>query len=771
MKMIQYMAMETTDKVAILLGDMPENKSKFIDKLFTKYFTQEPIDFFDSPEQVQPYYKKVVLIGDMKVSAKIKKDLGIINVPFNFDLTQNNVERFVYLLGGVLKTSPVNGHEIVKDINRVHQIFTWCKEAGEFAFDFETEGLEWWKDKPTVLSITFQAGYGYVIPIYHFEHVWSYEELTSILEGFQNLMEDVDVVKIGHNIKFDLHVYKEWFKGDYRGLLHDTMIMHHLIDENSLQDLETVSVKFFPECYGYSISPSDWAKVPLEELSYYASIDTNNTFRLKVVFEDFLLDDPELYNYYCNVSIPLLKTLERMEYDGVYVSDDRISDSIAYSKDVIDSLYKELRNYKEVLLFERHVSRRITKESIAKIESKVKKTKNDEEKLQTLRACPETYEVNFASPKQLAELLYSEEGFNFIPPKDCRTGQPMLSTGVEVLQDIDHPFITLLQTYRSALKIMGTYFEGLQKASINGKIHTTFLQHGTVTGRLSSRNPNLQNLIMRTKYERLQGMVDRVKQLFIPPQGKVFVGADLSQAELRVIASVSQDPEMIKAYNEGLDLHTTTGARLAGVGIEDFKAMEPDKRKNFRQIAKSANFGYVYGLSVEGYQNYVKLQTGKDISKKEAAKHREAIFGTYKMLDVWHNKVVSYAKEHRFVRTLFGRKRHLPEINFTGKLGEEAQKHAINAPIQGTSAEWCNLIMILGSMITPPYVQWFNTIHDAIYFYCPEDKLHSVVEVINDIAMWLPVDAIFDMDKFKVKMKLEFSVSDKDWASVEEIEI
>lgn len=763
------MGMGITDKIGILLGEMPPNKLKYLKNIFKTHYGHLNLEVHTSTDTLNGDYIKVIVFGDLKVSAKVKSHYNILSIPSQYDFTEANKMNFMYFIDGVLRVEPLVQYKILTDVQDVLELYRMCRTQDEIAFDFETEGVEWWKDKPTLLSITFQAGFSYLIPIYHYEVTWSDVDLHLIMQGFREIMEDYNITKIGHNLKFDLHVYKTWFKGAYKGILHDTMLLHHLLQENTLQDLETVSIKFFPECFGYSISPTDWSRVPLETLAYYAAIDTNNTFRLKVVLEDMLLDAPDLYNYYCNITIPLLKTVEGIESNGVYVDTQRIQDSIKYGQDIIDTLYKELISFKEVIRFNHINTLKATEEKIAIIEAKKALTKRDTEQLNILRTAPPQYEINFASPKQLADLLYSEDGFNFPLPINPLTKEQVISTASEYLQDIHHPFIETLMTYRSALKIMGTYYESLNKAIVDGKIHTTFLLHGTVTGRLSSRNPNLQNLIMRTNYERLQGMVDRVKEFFVPPTNTIFVGADLSQAELRVIASVANDPIMIKAYNDGIDLHTTTAARLAGKPLEEFKELPSDERKHFRQIAKSANFGYVYGLSAEGYQNYVKVNTGKDISLKEAKAHRQAIFGTYTNLEVWHTKAVYFAKQMGYAVNLFGRKRHLPDINFSGRLGEAAQRQSINAPIQGASADWCNLIMILGSMVTPPCVRWFNNIHDAIYFYSPEHILLPVMQELNIMAVRLPLDSLFNMSKFKVPMKLEFSVSEKDWASVEEI--
>lgn len=765
------MVMGTTEKkIAVIIEAEADAQQSALEIIFTQVVSQKNWQIFENIKDVPTTFSKVICIGDVKVPVKFRKAFKFVRFPFSFALTKKNLTEFSEKLEAALTTKKLVDFEIVTSAARADEVFEYCRAAGEFAFDFETEGLNWIVDRPTVLSITFQAGYSYIIPIYHYQHTWDEGELECIMEGFIELMMDKSVTKVGHNVKFDLHVYRQHFKGSYRGRIVDTMLQHHMLDENSLQDLETVSVKFFPESAGYSIDPANWAMVELNELSEYAAIDTNNTYKIYVLFEDLLSLDSALYHNYRNIVIPTLRALQEAEFTGALIDKDYVEESITFAEAVAVELEKELRDFNEVKRFENYITAIQTRDEIIRIESKAKHTKLDIAKLDKLRSNPDIYSINFSSTKQLGELLYTREGFGFKQPIDYKTKQPTKSTGADALQDIDSPFIELLQAYRSVLKTISTYYIGiLERIDADNRLHSTFLLHGTTTGRLSSRNPNMQNLPARAKIKRVEEVVKRVKAFFVAPEGMDLVQADLSQAELRMIASAAHDTNMIDAYNAGIDLHTTTGARLAGMSLEKFLELPKEERNPFRQIAKSANFGYVYGLSVDGYIAYVKLTTGQTITKKVAEEHRNAIFGVYDKLEQWHETYVAFAKQEGYVRTLFGRKRRLPNINDGGRLGSDAEKQAINSPIQGSSAEWCNLILALGYLIFPDYVKFFNSIHDAVYFYSPTDKTQFIIEQVNELAERLPLDDIFDMEKFKVPMGLEFEVSDTNWLEVKKV--
>lgn len=762
------------DQIAVIVDDLLDDvRLSAIDIALSRVIKRDNWTRYDSIEMVPASVGKVICIGSVKIPLKLRNSFKFVKMPFTFDLTRENMAIFCEKLDSAMSTKKLVQYEIVDNIQRVFEVFEYCKNAGVFAFDFETEGLDWMNDKPTVLSLTFQAGYSYVIPIYHFEFTWSPQDLSAILQAFCELMQHPDTTKIGHNVKFDLHVYRTFFKGSYKGRIVDTLLQHHTLDENSLQDLEVVSTKFFPETAGYSITPPDWSRVPLQELAEYAAIDTNNTFKLFVLFEDELTKDSELYHNYRNIQIPTLRALENAEFEGALIDRKYIEKSIDYAMGVAAEIEQDLRSFKELKRFESHMTEVQTAAEIARIEAKARKTAIDIAKLDKLRSEPEPFVINFASPKQLGELFYTPEGFNFPKPYDKKKKMAVMSTAEEHLMNIDSPFVEFLQAYRSVHKIIATYYTGiLQRLDNNDRVHTTFKQHGTVTGRLSSSNPNLQNLVSRTKFEKLAEVVRRVKEFFIAPPGLDLIQADLSQAELRCIASVADDPTMIRAYNSGVDLHTSTGARLANMTLDEFKTLEDSERKHFRQIAKSANFGYVYGSTIEGYIDYVQKETGNKITKEVAEEHRDALFGTYTELTRWHNQYIQLAKANGFVRTLFGRKRTLLDINSSDdRLSSKAERQAVNSPIQGTSGEWCNLILSLCHMILPKYALFFNTVHDAIYMYCPPDKTATIIEHILSFSKRLPLDDIFDMSRFKVDMELDFEVAQDNWANVQKYKL
>jgi DNA polymerase-1 len=320
-------------------------------------------------------------------------------------------------------------------------------------------------------------------------------------------------------------------------------------------------------------------------------------------------------------------------------------------------------------------------------------------------------------------------------------------------------------------------------ADITVAVDHSYVGNGIVSHN-SSGNPNLQNVIARSPIkdsDMLNWAIKAPKKCFVTPpmdtQGEwAFLQADYSQAELRMIANFSSDPNMQEAYLSGLDLHTITGASIAGLTIEEFlelKTSNPDKFKQNRQDGKTANFGIVYDISDEGYQEYYRQATnGKLLPIEIAREHKKAIFGTYARLPFWHSEYELKAQTYKYVRTLYGRKRRLPMIDsYVSSERSAAKRAAINSPIQGSAGEWTVFGMSVLTKLIPRHLGRFsNTIHDAVYPYIRKDWVKTLLPIYNDVMIDPMAELYIDMDKEKcvVPMKVDWSFTEKSWADMEE---
>ena len=303
-------------------------------------------------------------------------------------------------------------------------------------------------------------------------------------------------------------------------------------------------------------------------------------------------------------------------------------------------------------------------------------------------------------------------------------------------------------------------------------VHRDHSYHGNgICCHNSSSGPNLQNIPTRTRQddEDVMWAIKQVKKFFKVPDGFVGLQFDFSQAELRLIANFSGDETMKSVYLEGKDIHSMTGARIAGMDYDSF--LESENFKRGRNDAKSANFGLVYDISIPGYIAYIRNATGKLISEDTAKNHRDSLFGVYKKLKNWHMEYKAKAQRFGYVRTLFGRKRRLPDVNHrVSSIASKAMRNAINSPIQGSGGEWTIFVMALLDIVLPSKCYFFNTVHDSFFLYCPKDLVPYVCSLVKKYAEKPPVVRYFDCreDRLEVSMKIDLELSDKSWGDMEE---
>jgi DNA polymerase I len=563
----------------------------------------------------------------------------------------------------------------------------------EFCFDTETTSVDATNCDIVGLSFSFEKHKGYYIPFPD-----NHAEAKKILHEFKTVFESKHILKIGQNIKFDIIVLKG-YEIEVEGAMFDTMIAHFLLDAETRHNMNVLAENYL----GYSPvsietligkkgkNQGSMRDVELEQIKEYAVEDADITLQLKEIFAPKIIVEgySELFH---EIETPLIKTLADMEFEGVKVDVDYLN---AYSKELErDSRAAQLK------VFE-----------IAGVQ------------------------FNLDSPKQLGDVLFEKMKIPY-EGKKTKTGQ--YATGEEVLSKLayEHDIARLIQDYRELVKLKSTYVDALP-ALVNPKtkrIHTTFNQTIAATGRLSSVNPNLQNIPIRTENGR------KVRKAFIPRNDDyVILSADYSQIELRLVAAISKDEAMLEAFNNDLDIHLATAAKVYGVPLEEVT-------KEMRSNAKMVNFGIIYGISAFG------LSQRSTLSRTEAKEIIENYFKTYPGIKKYMDDAVLLAKEKGYAETLKGRKRKLPDIKSANHTVRGfAERNAINTPIQGTAAD---MIKIAMNRIHAEFAQHnFKSrmtlqVHDELVFDAHKDEVATIKPIIEHCmktALELPVPIKVEM--------------------------
>jgi DNA polymerase-1 len=571
-----------------------------------------------------------------------------------------------------------------------------ASQADKLALDTETTGLDPLQARLVGISLSYQKGTACYIPVGHqmlggptqlpLELVRKH--LTPLLKGIRPLL-------YGHNLKFDSEILSN--HGFSLGKLHcDTMVASYVLNpsrnSHGLKDLvlELLGENMTPidQLIGKGAKRISMDAVAIEEASPYACADADMTFRLAERLEPQILEKG-LGPLFYDMEMPLVKILGQMEKTGIRVDN-------AY----LESLGKEFRAQASVIEKEIY--------SIAE----------------------ETFNIN--SPKQLAVILFEKLKLPVI--RKTKTG---FSTDEEVLEklSVQHPLPKKLIDYRELQKLISTYIDGLL-AAVEGsehRVHTSFNQTVAATGRLSSTNPNLQNIPIRTEMGR------KIRKAFIPKEGWVLLSADYSQIDLRMLAHISEDESLCKAFRMGEDVHTMTASEIFGVPL---KEVTPD----LRRIAKSINFGIVYGMSAFGLSQQLNIPV--DVAKA----HIDRYFERYPGVKNWMGKIIEDARRDGSVRTLLGRVRYLPEILASnGAMRGFAERTAMNTPIQGTSADVIKLAMIK-LVHAQAAGEWRGNmlvqVHDELLFEIPPDHLtasQSKIKEVMETAIPLRIPVVVDL--------------------------
>lgn len=656
-------------------------------------------------------------------------------------------------------------YKIITNKQELKKLIQCCKQTGYASVDFETNAEPVYNKsfKPTILSVTFQPGFGCSIPLDHFETKkytskgWNWKKM---LRKFgEEVIENPNVVKVAWNYKFDDQIFQK-YNIYYRGVCLDGMLAKYLLNEEKPNDLKSMVRRYLPEYGDYEkqdkFDKIPWDKKEMEPLCHYGCQDTDYTLRLMLFFEKKLID-LGLYNTYRNLIMTASRVLTSVEKNGLYV--DR-----AFNQELLDSYLPKIEAAKEAIYnlpkvkkFTKLYNQSKIEKYIAKLEGEIenldprvdkRKIQSREQKIANIRAGVFTTKkelelirpVSLGSSVDLPQLMYSEEGFNFEVIKKNDSGKP--STDEETLTNLrltvkkpDSPkavFLDSLLELRGLEKMYKTYIEGWhEKTQDDDRLHGRFLIHGTTSGRLSSAEPNAQQ-IPKTSVD------PNIKKQLVAPKGTLYIASDFSQAELRIMAHLSGDETYLNAFNSGQDPHLAIAATKYHVPYEEaLKIYEdenhPDHKiwKVRRKQAKQIAFGLIYGIGAKLLA--VKLSDPKSgiiVTPEEAQKEMDIFFGQHPKLKTFLKKQEKFLRKNGYLVSLFGRKRRLPQI-YSSDRGEEAYalRLALNFPCQSAASDMCLfgsiLIYYLMRQGKLPPTKSVCLVHDANYQITKPENINT----------------------------------------------
>ena len=565
-------------------------------------------------------------------------------------------------------------------------------------FDTETTGIDALNAELVGMSFSWTKGIAFYVPFPE-----NQEEAQILVNKFKPFFESEKIEKIGQNIKYDLKILSH-YGVTIKGKLFDTMIAHYLINPDMRHNMDVLSetyLKYSPKSIENLIgkkgkNQKSMRDIALEEIKEYAAEDADVTYQLKQNFSP-ILDKADTKKLFDEIEIPLIPVLAAMELEGINLD----------------------------VPFLKSMSVEMAVESNA-LEQKIYETAGEK--------------FNLASPKQLGDVLFDKMKIGGAKQKKTKTGQ--YATGEEILSYLekDNPIVKDILEWRQMVKLQSTYIDALpnQVDKKTRRVHTDYMQTVAATGRLSSNNPNLQNIPIRTERGRL------IRKAFIArDENHTLVSADYSQIELRIIAALSGEENMIKAFQNNEDIHRSTAAKVFNVPLEEVT-------KEQRSNAKTVNFGIIYGVSAFGLSNQTSL------SRKESAELIDAYYATYPKLKSYMSSQVDFARENGYVQTVLGRRRYLKDINSANMMVKSgAERNAVNAPIQGSAADIIKIAMInIHKKLTSE--NWKSKmllqVHDELVFDVHNSELEKIQPMIkhemeNAFKMDVPLEVELGMGK------------------------
>ena len=558
------------------------------------------------------------------------------------------------------------------------------KAAEVFAFDTETDSLDYMVANLVGLSFATEEGVAAYVPVAH-DYLDAPAQLDRdwVLEQLKPILEDDTQAKVGQNLKYDASVLAR-YGIEMKGIKHDTMLASYVFNSvGGKHDMDSLALRFlqhscisFEQIAGKGKKQLTFNQIELGEASPYAAEDADVTLRLHNRFMQHIEQDEKLKAIYEEIEVPLVPVISRIERTGVFVDDMLLgaqSQEIAARLDELEQKAYEIAEQ----------------------------------------------EFNMNSPKQLQAILFEKMGLPVV--KKTPSGAP--STNEEVLQELalDYPLPKLILEYRGLAKLKSTYTDKLPKMinAETGRVHTSYHQAVTATGRLSSTDPNLQNIPIRNEEGR------RIRQAFVAPHGWKILAVDYSQIELRIMAHLSGDKALLEAFQQGKDIHAATAAEIIGVSIDDVTSEQ-------RRRAKAVNFGLIYGMSAFGLAKQLGIPRG------EAQHYMDTYFERYPGVMQYMEDTRSAASEQGFVETIYGRRLHLPEIKSrNGMRRKAAERAAINAPMQGTAADIIKKAMLLVDEWIQAEgagrVKLLMQVHDELVFEVEESALAEIESKVQEL--------------------------------------
>ena len=591
-------------------------------------------------------------------------------------------------------------YQTIRTEKELDELMGLINQADYVSFDTETTSLDYMLAELVGISIALKPNEAFYIPINHnYEGAEKQLEQDFVLEALKPFLESDEIPKIGHNLKYDRHILQN--AGiDLKGTLLDTMLFSYVNNSTiTRHNLDAVSKRYLninPTSYedvaGKGAKQIPFSEVSIDVASDYASEDADISLKLYEHIEPLVQKEAKLAKLYSEIEGPLIYTLGDIERNGVLIDSEKLSQQS-----------KELEA------------------KILKLESKVQKNAGED--------------FNLGSPKQLQEILYEKLGLPVI--KKTPKGQP--STSEAVLQELsmDFPIVHDILSYRAISKLKSTYTDKLPKMinSNTGRVHTSYHQAVTATGRLSSSDPNLQNIPIRSEDGR------RIREAFIAPEGYKILAADYSQIELRIMAHLSKDQGLMDAFAKGQDIHQATAAEIFSINIDD---VTPNQRRS----AKAINFGLIYGMSAFGLSKQLQ------ITRAEAQNYIEQYFERYPGVKNYMDETKSSAKQNGYVETVLGRRLYLADIESSNyQRRQYAERSAINAPMQGTAADLIKMAMTdLHSKIRNESLdaKIIMQVHDELVIEVNENQLDELSD--------LTVNIMADIFKLDVDLKVDADI-------------
>ncbi|MBL4660145.1 MAG: DNA polymerase I [Alcanivoracaceae bacterium] len=576
----------------------------------------------------------------------------------------------------------------IQDLNTLKQWLAKIEKAKIVAFDLETTSIDSMSADIVGMSFAYEAGDAAYIPIAHIEEsliddhkiIDTQLDLQTVLDLVIPVINNPEIELIGQHFKYDMNVLSN-YGIDITSLNNDSLMESYVLDTNGRHDMDTLAMKYleiqttkYEEICGKGVKQIGFAQVAIDVASHYAAEDADITLQLHLTLSELLNKQKQQQKVYLEIEMPLVNVLAKIEQTGVLVD-----------RNILNAQSQELG---------------------LKIEE-----------LKQAAYALVGREFNLNSPKQLQEILFEEQGIPVI--KKTPTGLP--STSEDVLQELaqEHELPKIIIENRSLSKLKSTYTDKLPQ-EINaktGRIHTSYHQAVTTTGRLSSSNPNLQNIPIRTAEGR------KIRQAFIAEPGFKVMAADYSQIELRIMAHLSQDENLLDSFAKNQDVHSRTASQVFAVTIDEVSSEQ-------RRAAKAINFGLMYGMSAFGLAKQLGVKRG------EAQDYMNRYFEQYPKVAEFMKTIKAEAKENAYVDTLFGRRLYFPEIkNRNGRIRAGAERAAINAPMQGTAADIIKkaMLAVYAEIKGNPDISMIMQVHDELVFEVKEEKLDELTAVVKEL--------------------------------------